>query len=345
VLQVRELIKTTLAMNKCPVCSYSATLKKSKLNSALCVEVICLRCGFFSLTELAIQTANKIDKEVRWKCASYVRHNCQNICISDDIIKSIEGIIEPSLLVKARFALRFFAKNATMGSSFETSVDMFVGWSIENQVNRESFFNNDLGTLTWSKDSAALKFLIEQVLETELQWIAKVNPSSTRQFITPKGWLALESIPSTLSQIGFCAMWFNDEVKSLWTGCIKPAILSAGYEPLRIDGKQHNNKIDDEIIASIRQAKFVVSDLTGNRGGVYYEAGFAHGLGLPVIFMCRRSDDDKPHFDIQQYNTIFWSDDEEVRGKTGALSKVEARKALQMRIESTMGKGTYAPSK
>ena len=32
----------------------------------------------------------------------------------------------------------------------------------------------------------------------------------------------------------------------------------------------------------------MVCDLTGYRGGVYFEAGFAYGLGLEVIYTCRK---------------------------------------------------------
>ncbi|MFH1288314.1 MAG: hypothetical protein ABII25_06420 [bacterium] len=32
----------------------------------------------------------------------------------------------------------------------------------------------------------------------------------------------------------------------------------------------------------------MVCDLTGYRGGVYFEAGFAYGLGLDVIYTCRK---------------------------------------------------------
>ena len=38
----------------------------------------------------------------------------------------------------------------------------------------------------------------------------------------------------------------------------------------------------------IRKSKFLIADFTGQRGGVYYEAGFAYGLGLPVIWTCRK---------------------------------------------------------
>ncbi len=33
--------------------------------------------------------------------------------------------------------------------------------------------------------------------------------------------------------------------------------------------------------------RFMIADFTGHRGGVYFEAGFAHGLGIPVIWTCR----------------------------------------------------------
>jgi len=32
----------------------------------------------------------------------------------------------------------------------------------------------------------------------------------------------------------------------------------------------------------------MICDLTGYRGGVYFEAGFAYGLGLEVIYTCRK---------------------------------------------------------
>lgn len=64
---------------------------------------------------------------------------------------------------------------------------------------------------------------------------------------------------------------------------MEPAIKDAGYDAKRIDTVHHNNRIHDEVIAMLRRSKFVVADFTGQRGGVYFEAGFALGLGLQVI--------------------------------------------------------------
>jgi hypothetical protein len=57
-------------------------------------------------------------------------------------------------------------------------------------------------------------------------------------------------------------MWFDESMKSAWTDGIEPAVMNAGYKPLRIDGKDHNNKIDDEIVGEIRGSKFLVADFT-----------------------------------------------------------------------------------
>lgn len=167
--------------------------------------------------------------------------------------------------------------------------------------------------------------MVSDVLCKELGYLATDDKSEYR--VSPKGLLHLEGASNVASSVGFCAMWFSEEVKPLWDQVIAPAIQNSGYEALRIDSKQHNGKIDDEIMASIRGAKFVVADFTGNRGGVYYEAGFAHGLDLPVIFMCREGDE--PHFDIRQYNCIFWNYD----------NLDDARERLKNRILATLGKG------
>ena len=88
---------------------------------------------------------------------------------------------------------------------------------------------------------------------------------------------------------------------------------------MRIDQKEHINRIDDEIIAEIRRSRFLVADFShgdgGARGGVYYEAGFAHGLDLPVIFTCREDSVETLHFDTEHYNHIVWANPEELREK------------------------------
>ena len=63
-------------------------------------------------------------------------------------------------------------------------------------------------------------------------------------------------------------MWFDDSVKIAWIA-MENGIRNAGYKSLRVDQKEHNNDITDEIIAGIRGSKFLVAELTGHRNGVY----------------------------------------------------------------------------
>src|SRR5690606_26056659 len=107
----------------------------------------------------------------------------------------------------------------------------------------------------------------------------------------------------------------------------------------------HNNKIDDEIIAEIRMSRFLVADFTSGeaqsktgpvhlpRGGVYYEAGFARGLGMEVISCIREDQVAQVHFDTRQISHVLWAD-------AGQL-----RERLYNRIIATVGPGPNAPGR
>jgi hypothetical protein len=127
-------------------------------------------------------------------------------------------------------------------------------------------------------------------------------------------------------------MWFNPIMDEVWTEGFHPGIEDAGYKALRIDRHPHNNRIDDEIIVKIKESKFLVADFTARRGGVYFEAGFALGLGKPVIWTVREPELRKIHFDTRQYCFIPWTCDN--------LPKL--REDLRLRIEATIGKGPLA---
>ena len=147
------------------------------------------------------------------------------------------------------------------------------------------------------------------------------------------GYSLIEEIQTNLdSSQCFVAMWFDPSMNEAYDKGIRPAIEEdSGYAALRIDRQEFLGKIDDEIIAEIRRSRFLVADAShgddGARGGVYYEAGFAHGLGLPVIFTCRNDMIEKVHFDTRQFNHIVWENPEDLREQ------------LSNRIGSVLGDG------
>jgi hypothetical protein len=62
----------------------------------------------------------------------------------------------------------------------------------------------------------------------------------------------------------------------------------------------------------------VVADFTGQKAGVYYEAGFARALRREVIMTCRADDFKNLHFDTNHLSHVKWSTPAELREKLAA---------------------------
>jgi nucleoside 2-deoxyribosyltransferase len=173
------------------------------------------------------------------------------------------------------------------------------------------------------------KFILQYLHDRK--YVVSANDVSSTAIVTGDGFKEVDRLNEAREEFfqGFVAMWFDPQMDAIWREGFKPAIEEAGYEPVRLDETEHNNKICDEIIAKIRRARFVVADFTGESRGVYYESGFAAGLGIPVIFTCRQQGDDRDdlHFDVRQFNTIDWTDTADLRSK------------LTTRISATIGDG------
>ncbi len=150
--------------------------------------------------------------------------------------------------------------------------------------------------------------------------------------LTVEGHRQIEALEvNPLSSQAFVAMWFDESVKEIRQYGIMSGIEDAGYKPYVVDEDEHIGKIDDKIIAEIRRSRFIVADFThgekGARGGVYFEAGFGLGLGIPVIYTCHKGQMSDVHFDTQHYNHILWEKPEELR------------EALANRIRAVLGQG------
>lgn len=244
--------------------------------------------------------------------------------LSIDLAKSI--IRRPVLSIGTRRdrALLYLARR-----SVRPGVKLqFAGLISEDVTENVKGLELHTESIDQSEAFAFLNFLVE------MKFVNKENWSYS---LTMDGWLAAEAreaAEKTSSQ-AFVAMWFSSELDDLWINGIKPAVLEMGYNPMRIDAKEHLNKIDDEIISEIRKSKFLIADFTSEldkpRGGVYFEAGFAFGLNIPVVWMCRLDLINNVHFDTRQYNHITWETSE------------EAKRKLKNRIGANIGLGPLSP--
>ena len=230
----------------------------------------------------------------------------------------------PSALEQMDYCLQFL----------ESKIE--AGWRF---VEIESHLLSEMqaATLTLQKNNDETKNLMQEI--KDIGWIKTGDvPIHGSVKILSEGYRRLEELRKTnvSSDQGFVAMWFDPSTDEVWKKGLEPGIQDAGYKALRIDRIESNDKIDDEIIAEIKRSRFVVADFTSDspenaRGSVYYEAGFAHGLNIPVIFTCRKDLLEDIHFDTRQYNHIAWEEEK----------PEDLCKRLTNRISATIGDGPY----
>jgi hypothetical protein len=101
-------------------------------------------------------------------------------------------------------------------------------------------------------------------------------------------------------------------IDQLYSTVLEPTCKSLGYRPVRVDLSEPATTITDAILQGIQKAACIIADLTHARPSVYFEVGFAQGLGVPSVMTCREDhyrgmgDSERVHFDLEQYKISFW---------------------------------------
>ena len=129
--------------------------------------------------------------------------------------------------------------------------------------------------------------------------------------LTMTGWEKYEELKKvrSVSRTAFMAMKFGDpQLDRIVEDVFKPAVKVTGFDLKKLTDEQPAGLIDDQIRAAILSGRFVIADLSHGSYGAYWEAGFAEGLNLPVIYTCEKSawEEKKTHFDTNHLLTIIW---------------------------------------
>jgi hypothetical protein len=85
---------------------------------------------------------------------------------------------------------------------------------------------------------------------------------------------------------------------------IKETCNRCGLTAERVDEAQTNERITDRILESIRKAEYIIVDLTESRPNVFYEAGYAQGIGKVPIYIAKKGTE--LEFDLKDYPVIFF---------------------------------------
>jgi len=171
----------------------------------------------------------------------------------------------------------------------------------------------------FTKDTGECMTILKELSEQGLIRDGNSTMQELRKILTLRSYAIIGNLQNSAidSKQAFVAMWFDPTMKDFYEKGIKPAVEEAGYIAARIDLKEFNNKVCDELIAEIKRSKFLIADFSGLRSGVFFEAGFAKGLGREVIFTVRETDVEKlkEHFDTRQYNHIVYDSPDDLRKK------------------------------
>jgi hypothetical protein len=268
------MMPSTMLDSDCLNCKTRSTWTSEGSASGVC----CPRCGEYR--RAAKGDYDPLTDTEKVKVAGWIRaQNAAGIVpfIDLDCLSRLKTIKLPRLKERSRRALQAIAKK----------------YPSYSQLTEFRVFEQDLElrALTYSASKEEVMLLVNMLIEQDFLYAPKnttTNRPSAAQ-ITVKGIVEAEELGSAVSGSlkAFVAMSFDKKLDEAWSNGFYPAVKAAGYEPLRIDDKDYIGGVTDEIMAELRRSRFVIADYTGQKNGVYFEAGFALGLNLFVIPTCQ----------------------------------------------------------
>lgn len=326
-------------MRDCPICGGAADEVGIYENRAA-TFFKCQICGTGVMSHQAILGLLEVPPESRWCLQAYFRH--QPTDPPDDILQTddLRRIIA--------------AEKSRYGPAEQLDLLLVSVASRSTALNHHSEFDlvEDF-PLIWAKGPGEAACLALALVDLKLleddptflrsaldQLVAGRGANSPPLRLTVRGWQRVQELrakPPVVAQ-AFVAMQFAEHTDAIYDAAIRPAIQQAGYKPYRVDRAQHTGRIDDEIVGQIRRSRLMVADFTGQRPGVYFEAGMMLGLGRTVIWLCKESEKGDLHFDVRQYNTIFYSSPERARAalrRRILAVRARARSSGRRRIASS----------
>ena len=348
------MTSTSNSISECPVCD-SNIPNKTELNAQMEYLIECERCGKYKIRRVLFE-----DRPIPWRgvghfVSAWIRR--QN---KAKIIPTLGEGVEQSSLNSQEWWFNQYSHMGFPETTSEKINKLLVAYaeSIKGDYDGQITLNQPYFIAEIAaKNQNEVKGLTRLLKEMEF---FDLNVSR----ITAKGWLHIQELDKNNfeSNLAFIAMWFDDSTK-LYRDSVIVAINYCGYDPVIVDQKEYNGFIMDQVVSLIKQSRFLVADFTtlpetekggkvknGVRGGVYWEAGMAYGLGRQVIHTCKDHEESKRriHFDVNQYNTIYWKEDElstKVRPHDQPNSSPNFPEKLVVRILSTIGRGNNPPAK
>lgn len=286
----------------CPVCGNPFSVVGPDALGRDAISVECAHCGKFGL--------------------SGTLHACLPVLLSQrDAAPKLSHVIRKAHETGQQLLLKSHTADAILQKPLprpREQADLLVQWLANNSPGpgEPLEVNYDFhGAIVGAKSHIGFSMLIEHLKTTGLiagpHMTFLSGESAAHLALTLAGWDYYESLRlgHATYRKAFMAMKFGDDpLNLLLEQVLKPAAKRAGFDLFKLDDRPKAGLIDDRMRVEIRASDFVVADLTHDNLGAYWEAGYAEGLGKPVIYTCERSkfDSSKTHFDTNHHLTIVW---------------------------------------
>ena len=287
-----------MADQACPICNRLSQV--TALNVRDADRVDCTVCGRF---------------EISWEAKQYL----QNVLL-DDIKKiaishwlynqSPDG--EKIIVLTGDIVSKVFPnlKQPSIDEQF-TNLISYLGNNAKSPDQPVSIFNNRFSSIVGSFAVEGANYIINYLEKNNLVQRGTGNNVITSLILTPEGWERFGRINKgeVNSKKVFMAMKYDDQLLIDAYKFFQYAVEETGFKLNILDEVLKAGLIDDQLRVNIRQAKFILADLTRSNAGAYWEAGFAEGLGKQVIYLCEKSywEANKTHFDTNHHTTVIWS--------------------------------------
>lgn len=286
---------------ECPVCAFPLKESPEPVTGKDALKFKCGRCGTFEIDNVfAAVLADR--RKAKPEQAALVSH----------VIRRSQSQIRP-LYLDAETWDRTIA-NVPLPTPVE---------QLENLVLWLGSIQRTPGDL-WNMELGADQAVVGALSDANFFWLLKygfdqglldgsMHSGGATVTLSFRGWQLLEEIrraaPRQTHRAFMAMLYGNALMDKMFSGCFKPAIARAGFELVRLDEKPRAGSIDDRLRLEIRRSRFLIADLTFGNQGAYWEAGFAEGLGKPVIYTCERDhfDTEGTHFDTNHLHTVIWS--------------------------------------
>ena len=289
-------------MATCPLCRQQDGVQVYAASSKDHAEVICPRCGEYFYDQVDPPDLDGKFKDVRHVISGVIRSRTDRGDKSTDLRRTtVDDLIAGAPVPQT-------------ASEYIDRLLLYLAARVDRPWSKLVFEKERNYPLLFMKGPDDMNGFT--LLAKDLGYL-EPRPGGEWRF-TPAGWERVERLRDAQprSHQAFVAMWFDPTLDDAWTNGLTPGVEDSGYfKAVRSDRAQYLGKVDDWIIAQIRLSGLVVADFTGNRGGVYYEAGFAMALGIPVVFTCREDHMKDVHFDTNHFPHIVWSQPADLRTK------------------------------